>query len=81
MTAKADIIQDLQQREGMAQQQEMPVRPVEHQVSRARWKCRTRQELEQDSPSRRDGMSPEREEQKRYAYANLVQDVGTQLKM
>lgn len=67
----------------MTQAQEEPARPAGRTSSWSQWQWpyRSRQELQRSSPSVRDGMSAKREEDKRYAYANLVQDVGTQLKM
>ncbi len=58
-----------------------PAAPVRPRNGPPKWKWRSRQRLEGESPSQRDGLSAVREEAKRYAYTNLVQDVGTTMKM
>ena len=47
----------------------------------SKWVWKDREELEANSPSRKDGISSEREEAKRLAYTSLILDAGITMKM
>lgn len=65
-----------------ADESQLQGRPPTNKVkNRSEWKFCSAEQVENESASRREGISAERQQEKRIAYTVLLQDAGQAMKM